>query len=313
MGFRPSSAVTGWVVTTVLLLTACSSGLTPTTGADSSNATTQETSTTRASTTTIRDTEPTTTFASGPSGEAATVLSVTDGDTIRVDYEGADEAVRLIGINSPEVGECFYAQSSDALATLVDGRSVLMVADVSDRDQYGRLLRYLYLPDGTFVNEDLVRQGFALARDYPPDSGEADRLAFAQSEAESESLGLWAPDACGKADTSSGLRITEVVYDAPGDDNDNLNGEWVEITNQGSSAASMSGWVLKDESASHRYPFPNGFTLAAGASVEVFTGCGTDTTTDLYWCNTGSAVWNNGGDTAFLLDPGGNIHDEWSY
>jgi hypothetical protein len=47
--------------------------------------------------------------------------------------------------------------------------------------------------------------------------------------------------------------------------------------------------------------------LEPGATVRVFTGCGSDSAASLYWCNTGSAVWNNSGDTAFLLDPAGNV------
>ena len=86
----------------------------------------------------------------------------------------------------------------------------------------------------------------------------------------------------------------------------------VEITNQGSSSTVLTGWVLKDESATHRYNFPSGFLLDAGADVRVLTGCGTDTTTSLYWCS-GGAVWNNSGDTAFLLDPSGNIHAQYGY
>lgn len=74
----------------------------------------------------------------------------------------------------------------------------------------------------------------------------------------------------------------------------------------------MTGWVLKDESASHRYSFPSGFNLVLGAAVRVHTGCGTDTAASLYWCQNG-AVWNNDGDTAFLLDLNGNITDTYSY
>ena len=77
------------------------------------------------------------------------------------------------------------------------------------------------------------------------------------------------------------------------------------------SVVNLTGWVVKDESASHRYPFPAGFTLLAGETVTIHTGCGTDETTDagtdLFWCFTGSAIWNNDGDTAFVLDPNGNI------
>ena len=74
----------------------------------------------------------------------------------------------------------------------------------------------------------------------------------------------------------------------------------------------MSGWVLKDESASHRYLFPSNFIFGGDTTIRVFTGCGTDTTTELYWCS-GGAVWNNTGDTAFLLDSNGNIHDQYPY
>jgi competence protein ComEC len=103
--------------------------------------------------------------------------------------------------------------------------------------------------------------------------------------------------------------VSEVRLDADGDDNANLNDEWVRLTNRGTTPVDLTGWVVKDTSASHRYSFPAGFILEAGASVTVRTGCGTDTPTDLHWCSQGSAVWNNSGDTAFLLDPAGNIVD----
>ena len=70
---------------------------------------------------------------------------------------------------------------------------------------------------------------------------------------------------------------------------------------------------IKDESASHRYSFPSGFTLGPGATVRLHTGCGSDTDTALYWCNQGSAVWNNSGDTVFVLDPSGNVVISESY
>ena len=240
------------------------------------------------------------------------VVSVTDGDTIRVDHAGGlNDPVRLIGINTPESGECFGPEATTALKTLVADRNVIMVLDVSQRDQFERLLRYIYLLDGTFVNEVMVRQGFALAREFPPDTAQASVLADAQAQAKADGLGLWAADACGTP-VDANLTITHVEFDAPGNDNENLNGEWVDITNQGTSDTATTGWVLKDESASHRYNFPADFVIVAGSDVRVFTGCGTDTNTSLYWCS-GGAVWNNTGDTAYLLDPNGNIHDQYAY
>ncbi len=125
-------------------------------------------------------------------------------------------------------------------------------------------------------------------------------------------LGVAISNAVGGAGGES-VVIVEVNYNAPGDDNENMNGEWVTIRNTGTGSAVMTGWMLEDESTTRRYHFSDGFTLAASGQVQVFTGCGTNTSIRLYWCSTEFAVWNNTGDTAFLLDPGGNVVDSWSY
>jgi micrococcal nuclease len=244
--------------------------------------------------------------------ERATVTKFVDGDTVDVRIVGGStDTVRLIGINTPERGECFADEASAELEGLLGPDEFVMTTDVSDRDRYDRLLRYIWLDSGVFVNEEMIGRGFALARDYPPDSEYAHRLAAAQAEAESNGVGLWATDACG-IPTDGSLQIMHIRYDAPGNDNENLNEEWVDITNLGDADQDMAGWTLKDESASHRYQFPLSFILDSRASVRVHTGCGTDTATDLYWCGSG-AVWNNSGDTGFLLDPRGNIVDHYSY
>ncbi len=262
------------------------------------------------------DEAPTVSSTFDGSTETANVVAVIDGDTIRVNNAaGNDVRVRLIGINTPEADECFGPESTEALELLVDGKKITMVGDVADMDDFSRLLRYVYLPDGTFVNEVMARQGFAVANEYPPNVAQSGVLATAQKRAKSEDLGLWADDSCGEPSKAT-LVIIQVEYDAQGNDNDNLNGEWVDIENRGGTATDMTGWVLKDESATRRFNFPNGMVLDVGTEVRVFTGCGVDTvgpsSAELYWCEDG-AVWNNDGDTAFLLDPEGNIHDELSY
>ncbi len=237
-----------------------------------------------------------------------------DGDTVEVRLgDGTVERVRLIGIDSPERGECFADEARRFLSGLVAGGTIGMTVDVTDRDRYERLLRYLWLPDGTMVNAEMVRTGHAIARRYPPDEAHADRFTRVQSDAEAAERGLWAPDACGVALDGVQVEITTIRYDAPGNDNENLNGEWAEIRNAGTGPLDLTGWVLKDESASHRYRFPSGFSLPGGATLSVFTGCGADTPTALYWCNQGSAIWNNGGDTGFLLDPNGNVVSTYRY
>jgi micrococcal nuclease len=135
---------------------------------------------------------------SPPRSETATVENVVDGDTIVVRLEnGIRERVRLIGIDSPEMGECFADEARAALAELLPrGRAVAMTTDVSDRDRFQRLLRHLWVA-GMHINEELVRRGFAIAKEYPPDVAMAGVLRDAQREAQEAAAGLWAPDACG--------------------------------------------------------------------------------------------------------------------
>lgn len=248
-----------------------------------------------------------------PDAEPATVVSVTDGDTIKVSLEGGpDTAVRLIGINAPETGECYAEEAARGLSDLVPvGTAIGMTRDVSEVDEFGRLLRYLWR-GGMSVNEEMVRRGLAIARRYPPDTAMAETLAQAQDEARESNSGLWGPDACGTS-SGAGLSIAVVEYDAPGDDSQNLNQEWVEIRNDGAGPVDLTGWEIKDESAGNRYRFPTGFTLAPDETVTVRSGCGDDFGTELFWCSIGAAIWNNDGDTVFLADPNGNIHTVESY
>jgi len=99
--------------------------------------------------------------------------------------------------------------------------------------------------------------------------------------------------------------ISAINFDAPGNDHQNLNGEWVRISNSGSDPVTMTSWSLSDEGNKHVYRFPS-FTLSAGSSVTVYTGSGANTATALYM-GFSQAVWNNDGDTATLKDTAGNI------
>jgi len=280
--------------------------------------TSSKTTTTLPGTSTTTSVETTSAAARGlaalpPGWARAEVVEVVDGDTIDVRLEdGTVEPLRLIGTNSPEGGECYAVETTAGLTDLISNQTVNLELDVSDRDQFGRLLRYVWTTDDRFVNEMTVEEGWAIAREYPPDTARADQLEAAQKRAMAIGAGLWAPDACGEP-LPADFQITHVEYDAPGDDNFNLNGEWAEISNVDDAPVDLTGWVLKDETASHRYRFPSGLTLQPAATVRVFSGCGQDTDVALYWCNSGSAICNNSGDTAFLLDPAGNIIHSYAY
>ena len=118
-----------------------------------------------------------------PEGEEAEVTRVIDGDTIEVMIEGQSFRVRYIGMDTPERGDPFFQEATDANARLVANQTVTMVKDVSETDRYGRLLRYVYLADGTFVNAELVRQGYALVATYPPDVAHQELFVALQQEA----------------------------------------------------------------------------------------------------------------------------------
>ena len=119
------------------------------------------------------------------------VIKVIDGDTIVI--EGG-EIIRYIGINSPETGQdkddCFAQEAFNANKELIEGKEVKLEKDVSEKDKYGRLLRYVWVDD-IFVNEYLVRYGYALSAEYPPDTKYAQQFNSFEKQAQEENLGLW--------------------------------------------------------------------------------------------------------------------------
>lgn len=129
------------------------------------------------------------------------VVKVVDGDTIDVMIDGQKKSVRMIGINTPETVDprrpvqCFGVEASNETKRLLTGKKVLLTKDVSETDKYDRILRLVYLPldDGQmlFVNDYLVRQGFANNYTYPPDIKFDEQFKLAEQEARENKRGLW--------------------------------------------------------------------------------------------------------------------------
>lgn len=115
-------------------------------------------------------------------GDSARVVRIIDGDTIDVNLDGTEYRVRYIGVNTPERDEVCYADASRANRELVSGKTVTLVKDVSDTDQYGRLLRYIYV-DNVFVNEKLIRDGWGEVVRYQPDTEYYDHFWSLEQEA----------------------------------------------------------------------------------------------------------------------------------
>ena len=136
----------------------------------------------------------------------ALMVRTVDGDTIVVELEGSEERVRLIGIDTPESvaeerpDQCYGAEASDEVQRLLPpGTELVLERDVEPRDQYGRLLAYVYrAEDQLFVNEVLVRDGFAGILSYPPNDTYAQRFRTLEAAARQAGTGLWG--ACGGPD-----------------------------------------------------------------------------------------------------------------
>lgn len=133
-----------------------------------------------------------------PPCEWARTVRVIDGDTIVVRIADVEDKVRYIGVDAPEIAhptrgvEPFGAEASAANRTLVEGRRVCLESDITDRDRFGRLLRYIWLEDGTLVNEALLARGLAQVVTYPPDVKYVEsRYLPAQRAAREAGLGLW--------------------------------------------------------------------------------------------------------------------------
>ncbi|MCL4367819.1 MAG: S-layer homology domain-containing protein [Actinobacteria bacterium] len=135
-------------------------------------------------------------FASQPQPEFADVISVLDGDTIRVVWNGAEETVRLLGIDAPALAEPFGKQARDFLAFLVGGKSIAMLFDVRQRDEEGNLLAYVGDP---FADEmasvDMLRMGLARLNDDPINPDASALFQAAQETAQTSHLGIWGDSA----------------------------------------------------------------------------------------------------------------------
>lgn len=122
--------------------------------------------------------------------QEALAVAVLDGDTIDVNMEGKIYRVRYIGIDAPETDEPLFQEATQANASLVLNKKLILVKDVSETDHHGRLLRYVFA-DGVFVNYALINKGYAKVLTYPPDVSCANLFLEAEREAREANLGLW--------------------------------------------------------------------------------------------------------------------------
>jgi hypothetical protein len=223
-----------------------------------------------------------------PPGQTLTVERVVDGDGF---YAGGLE-IRLVGVNAPELNECYGAEAKEWLEERIGGHQVAL--EPTALDQFDRTLANV-TADGQWINLELVSTGHAIAL-----SSSEPSLLEAEGTAVATGIGLWGDSICNASEPKQLLEILSVDFNPPGQD----VGESVAIHNPGQSAVELSGFALRDESSVNRYEFPD-VLLEAGGTIEVSTACGSDGTV-LYWC-AGEPVWNNGGDSVLVIDSFGRI------
>jgi hypothetical protein len=233
---------------------------------------------------------------------------------------GKEYKLRYILINTPETDQPLGAEATAANRALVMGKTVHLVKDVSETDRYGRLLRYVYLADGTFVNAELVRQGWAQVATFPPDVAKEGEIRAAQQEAAAAGRGLWAggagtaggqgqrsgtaavpqpgpaatpsPAAPAAPASASGAGLVIVAV--------NKRDEYVDIRNNGAAAVDLGGWVLHSEKGSQDCAL--GGRMASGETLRIYAMTGDGG----FSCGFDSNIWNNSEpDAAVLWSPDG--------
>lgn len=134
---------------------------------------------------------------SSQASTAYTVIRVVDGDTFKINYNGKEESVRLIGVDTPESvhpdaekNTEFGKTASDFSKNYLEGKEVTLEFDVQERDKYGRLLAYVYL-NGIMYNKTLLEEGYAQVATYPPNVKYVDDFTAIQEEARNNKKGLW--------------------------------------------------------------------------------------------------------------------------
>lgn len=154
--------------------------------------------------------EPTVEPLGSTAPETYRVTKVVDGDTLAIDMNGESVTLRLIGLDTPETVDprkpvqCFGKEASDKAKELLTGTSISIETDPTQDtyDKYGRLLAYVYLPNGTLFNKYMIQEGYG--HEYTYDKAYKYQAAFkaAQQAAQSAEKGLWAPDACTESESA---------------------------------------------------------------------------------------------------------------
>jgi endonuclease YncB( thermonuclease family) len=114
------------------------------------------------------------------------VSEVVDGDTFRIGVQ----SIRMIGINSPEIGEPCSLEAKEKLEDMIIGKEIRLEKDITEKDEYGRLLRYVYV-DNLFINAEMIRLGLARVEEIKPNVKYSDLFLETENKARKSSRCIW--------------------------------------------------------------------------------------------------------------------------
>lgn len=220
-----------------------------------------------------------------PTGRVEDVVSA---DTIQL---SDGQTAQLAGINAPDAASPWFEPARDFAAELLRGKEVRLESTASGI--------YVWV-EGLLANYEIVRAGYA---NHVPSTNQYDGfLGLAEAQSQTESAGIWQRSALT-------LRIDLVAFDPPGIDSDNLSEEYVRIANSGGEPIALAGVTIRDN-AENIYTFGE-VTLEPGRKITLYSGCGLDNATEVFWCSA-TEIWNNAGDTVLLYDAEGQYIDHRS-
>jgi endonuclease YncB( thermonuclease family) len=266
--------------------------------------------------------------------EDATVVAVDDGDTIDVRIPGAgSRRVRMTGINATEQsiytnhlgrqrGECHALNANNLLSSLIDrshGQVRLLYQNRLTRAGVRIVRDVQVFIRGSWhdANSLLVSRGQALFLSNRTEFAWNHEYNTLAQQAAQKGLGLFDTTFCGYGPDQD-IPITVTAHPNPaGDDQLNVNGEYVRVGNEGARPLDLSGWWVRN-AATRRFYFPAGTSVPAGKQITVHVGRGTDTPTTFYWGLRAPIFVNPTHDEkaigggAYLFDPQGDLR-AWNF
>jgi len=272
-----------------------------------------------------------------PIRETGVVVQVADGDTILFRADGSEEIerVRLLGNNTPEVrgfegqnfeaDQCGGPEASELLASILPPGTAVQLRSLNvDSTSRGRLQRFVFALNPATGEFDIdpqaivARAGLAMWFTIRSEASMSATYRLLIEQAQRENLGIWNPEFCGPIEQPDAQLSVIVVWDAPGNDALNVNGESMIVRNIGNSPVDVSGWLLRDSSLEGWFTFPQGQVIAPNDYRVVFVGQGESRERSLFLGSLTPIFANVQyrpfiGDGAYLLDRATAVRTYFQY